>query len=313
MPVGTNRGASLVSLELEGVACGALAYAAGGDASAPVTVEKLGQDPTPRKHLGRAVPEPLRIRFGLPTAPPLADWIAASWARSGNPRRNGAVVVADPDGKERARHEFQNALIVETSLAKLDGASKEAYLLGLTLQPEWTQWAAGSGRPLQPPPKQQKATAADFRLELAGLPTARVASVDPFAVEAPAVEASDGGRATGTWTVAEVSFPDVNVSIAESDLQQWAAWFAPVAAGSAGPGEEREGAIVVLTPDMKTELLRVGLHGVGIRALRHAPLGGASQELRRFSAELYVQEMTFAPGAKRVVPPVRPIVTPVRR
>src|SRR5580765_2590404 len=86
--------------------------------------ERYGTYNIPITHAVSADIDPVTFEFGLSGADSVLQWIKGSWSRKPT-RRNGQIDHADFNGTVTYEHEFQNALITETTFPTLDGKSKE--------------------------------------------------------------------------------------------------------------------------------------------------------------------------------------------
>jgi hypothetical protein len=104
---------------------------------------------------------------------PMYDWINASVSGGGGggggARKSGAIIFADFNYKELARISFQNALITEVGMPKLDAASSAPGVITVTIEPESTSRAFPSKPNQLAKPKQKAWLCSNFRLELGGL------------------------------------------------------------------------------------------------------------------------------------------------
>lgn len=288
-----SRGYALSSrfLLLDGAPIGPVHSAAGGDARGEVVRTSLPGGVT-RKHLAGVRYSDLELRLDLDTLSALSDWISASWTGDPQPR-NGALLTADMNGNVREEREFVDAALVEVGFPALDVSARETGLFGLRLRPAHTRDGRG-GRRLSPPRKVRPWMPSLFRLELAGLDCRGVSRIDPFAVrQAPTDEAVGSTRLPQLRTAPE--FPDLRVTVSAHSIGAWAEWHRRfVIEGSSSDADEKAGAIVLLSADLRTEVGRIELSGVGIYGWGEE----ASAETRRFVAELYCERMKLTLGAK---------------
>jgi len=79
-----------------------------------------------------------------------------------------------------------------------------------------------------------------------------------------------------------------------ADHQPWAdaakKWFVD---GNHEEEHETTGRIVFLGPDMKKELGRIDLHNIGFKKFSDDDAEANSEKIKRFHAELYVEQMKF--------------------
>ena len=278
-------------LELEGVNCGFAKSVEGGDISAEVVIERAQPGTSAKKHIANVTFEPFALGVDLGMHQDVYDWIADSWAGKASPR-GGAVVEVDQRFDERARREFEHALITETSFAALDAAAKTPWQLTVKFAPEHTKTQKGGGSVRAgASTKQKQFVASNFRFELDGLETKQVTKIDAFTVKQSVLADPVGMHRDFQRTPGPVEFPNLRVTIAETAAQTWTDWFDDfVVKGNSGDDREKHGAIVFLDPTLKRELARIELEHVGIFALRRTP-APAGDQVRKFSVELYVESM----------------------
>ncbi|MGE5672677.1 MAG: hypothetical protein ACM3XM_02150, partial [Mycobacterium leprae] len=63
-------------------------------------------------------------QVGFSMARPVYDWISDSWLMHAT-RKNGAIITTDYNNNPTGARQFYNALITETTIPAMDGASKE--------------------------------------------------------------------------------------------------------------------------------------------------------------------------------------------
>ena len=95
-----------------------------------------------------------------------------------------------------------------------------------------------------------------------------------------------------------IDFPDLRIFLSMVSAQAWIEWHKRmVIDGRGGDQEEKKGTIRLLNADLKTELARIELAGLGIYQLKpERPVPDAAPE--RLVADLYCEQMTLiASGA----------------
>jgi hypothetical protein len=309
MPVNPRTAAGTLSLTLDGTPVGFVKSALGGEPVAEVIEQTAADSGFSKKHIGPPTYEPIQLRVGLGLAKELYDWIADSWNMT-HDRKDGAIVTADANLGAKSQRQFFDALITETTFPALDGASKDAAFLTLKFAPEHTRVTKASGKVTAPTQNLQKQfVASNFRLELAGLDTTKVSRIESFTVRQNLSTFREGTARDTSLVPGRIEFPNLSVTLAEASAQTWLDWFEDfVVRGNNGDGKEKEGRIVFLAADRKTEIASVSLHNVGIFALRQVPQAG--EQVARLRAELYCERMQFQFGAKPAVRPrVRSVVS----
>jgi len=297
---------STYHLTLNGVALGFVRSATGGDATADVVVEKPKPGTPPKKHLAGVRYDDIAVVCGLDLDKALYEWIKQSWAQN-YARKDGSITTADYSFVAKSELEFFHALVTETGFPALDGSSKDAAAMTVKLAPEYTRAVKASGKLTTTPPKAQKKwLASNFRFELGGLETKRVLRIEPFAVKQQPATDAIGEVRDFQKEPTSIEFPNLRVTLAQADSQSWVEWHEDfVVKGNCGDDREKEGAIVFLAPDLKTELGRVVLHHVGIFGLRKAPQKAAEQ-VARLVADLYCEQMELHVGPAAARPAPRP-------
>jgi hypothetical protein len=237
--------------------------------------------------------DPIGLEVGLGMSSAFYDWVRGFFERDFQ-RKNGAIIAADFNYRESSRREFEDALITELSFPTLDVAAREPAFLTVKFQPETIRFKPGSGATVTPPisSKTRKWTASNFGVELSGLEAAtkRVAKVDGFAIKMKVAEQQ--GEIRRFESQAYLDVPNIVLSVPSQDAQPFVDWFEDfVIKGNAGPENERSGAIIFLSPTGKDELFRIDLLQVGIVSIGESKSESGSDQVKRFSIELYVEEM----------------------
>jgi hypothetical protein len=287
-------------LTLEDVVCGTADTVDGGGITADVVEEKAGG-----KHIGSAAYEPLTVETGLALSHDVYDWIAASW--SGNVvRKNGSITTADAQANAKSEQRWQNALPTAVTFDAFDAASKEPVRLTLAITAERVQDLPATGKtPLTGgTPKQKQALASSFRLELDGVDCTHVRRIDSFTVQVEVVEDPNGTTREPLKLMTHVDFPNLSVTLADdATAASWRTWVDDfIVNGDNAAAKEKSGALVLLAPDLKTELARIELHGVGICRLARSKRSAGADAIPTLVAELYCQGMTLQVGTPAPAP-----------
>ncbi|MGZ4334920.1 MAG: phage tail protein [Gaiellaceae bacterium] len=280
---------------LQGVPCGFVRSAEGGDVVGEVVEEGPKSGAFRKKHIGQVKYDAVQLSFGFDMTPDIYEWIEASWKQNYS-RKDGSIVVTDPSFQAVSAREFYHALITEATIPDLDASSKDAAHLTLKFAPEYTRDVKASGKVTAPKTSAQKQfVASNFRFELDELPGARVSRIDSFTVKQPVVTDDIGSVRDAPVEPGRIDFPNLRVTISELDAGPWSDWVQDfLVKGNNDDTHEKSGAIVFLSPNRKTELARILLHNVGIFALRReaAPTGS---QISHIVADLYCERMDFSP------------------
>lgn len=277
-----------------GPVVGFVSAAAGGAISADVTVHQSGSEPFSEKQLGELRYEDLTVEAGVSMPGALFDWVRASWGPQ-PPRRDGALLALSHDFTIQREQPFDDALIAETTIPALDGSAKSAGRIAVRITPRFLGLPTSPGTKLQiglaKSPHKSWLTS-NFRLTIDGIDTKHVSRIEPLTVRrAIDVQTSGGGT---TISAGRITFPDLRVRLSAVSAAAWYAWHKDfVIDANNTNADERTGAISFLAPDLKTELARIDLHGIGI--VRLAPAGaGVQASVASVVADLYCERMELA-------------------
>jgi hypothetical protein len=283
---------SRYALTLDGAPAGLLKSAEGGLPSAEVVKEKPDGGLV-KKHLGPIRYEDFTVQFGIGMDKALQSWIDETLEGKGS-RRSGTVEAADATMKVQSVQEFEHALITEIGIPACDGASKDAAFLTLSFAPEVARTSPGGGAlsKATQTSKQKKWVASNFRFELGDLPTKRVSKVSAFTIRQSVAHDAVGEIRDYEKHPVVLEIPNIKVTFADTDREPWDEWFQDfVVRGNAGDDRELNGKISFLDATLKNELVTIELGHVGIFRLTPAPAPAGSESVRRWVAELYVEQV----------------------
>jgi hypothetical protein len=286
------------ALDVGGYNVGFLKKFSGMAMEADIVANDLGPDNQQKKHVSNIKWTAGKATVGIGMGKGMYDWIKQSFDKSYS-MKNGWLVSGDFNYKAQTRLDFEDALITEVTIPKLDGSSKDAAYFDITIEPERVRWAKGGGEDIRANvgPKQKAWLFSNFRVEIGDgkvLPCSRIASVDSFTWKCAIAADQIGINREPTKHPAKVTVPDLKLSISMADHQPWAdaarKWFVD---GHHEENDETTGRIVFLGPDMKKELGEINLERVGFKKFSKDDLEANSEKIARFSVELYVEKMTF--------------------
>jgi hypothetical protein len=295
MPETRSLPASRSALLLEDEHAAWLTSFHGGDAVGDVVEFADGSDPVVRKRLTGLHFSDLELECAADMTTALLDWIRSTLAHD-PVRKSGAVSVFDRNLRELWRVEFDNALMTEIRIPALDASAKQRFEIGLGLSPELTRRDNKSGqRTAAPSTKSQKALlASNFRLTIDGLETSKVSNIDPFAVRVNVTAGETGEHRRVTTGPPRVQVPNIVVTIADASANQWWSWHEDfLIKGNNGPDRTRQGALELLSADLKTAALRFTFGGLGLVSLTTA-MSAATDAAPRLRAELYCEQINLA-------------------
>jgi len=309
---------SRFAFELDGVLLDLIKSSEGGFARADVVQAKLAQSPFPKKHLANLKYTDIVMQCDLIMPDPLQKWVTGFLALNAQ-RKNGAIVTADFDYKERSRLEFFNALISELTIPACDASSKDAGQLTVKLTPEYTRPVAGKGSVLPASlggARQQKAwLPANFRLQIQGLEAActRINKIEALTIKQKITENAIGELRDYQKEPASLEFPNLVITLSEADAGPFFQWFDDfVVKGNMGDDKERAGFLELLSPDLKTVLLRVNFSHLGIFSFSPMKQETNAESIKRVKVEMYCEQITLGSTVTtQAAPPPPPQGLPV--
>jgi len=133
-------------LTLDGVVCGEVIAAEGGDISAPV-IREPNASAFVHKRLGSAAPKPIELTLDLSLRPVVYEWINAFW-QGQIPPKNGTLISVDASLQAKRQLVFKAAVIVATGFPRVDGAVGDPGRFAVTILPAHTNFTLGSGQPV---------------------------------------------------------------------------------------------------------------------------------------------------------------------
>jgi hypothetical protein len=290
---------SRFAFELDGILLDFVKSVEGGFARADVVQERLGQSHLPKKHLANLKYSDIVMQCDPLMPEPLQKWIAASLAMT-SVRKNGAIITADLDMKERSRLEFFNALLSELTIPACDASSREAGVLTVKLAPEYTRPVAGKGSQLPAylgGAKQQKTwLPSNFRLQIQGLEAActRINKIDALTIKTKVAENPIGELRDYEKEPTSLELPNLVMTLPEADAAPFYQWFDDfVVKGNMGDDKERAGFLELLSPDFKTVLLRVNFSHLGIFSFSPIKREANADGIARVKVEMYCEQITL--------------------
>jgi hypothetical protein len=289
--------AASFAMSLDGQGIGYVKSVEGGGIVADVVVERAAQAKVLQKHISVPRYEPFVVKVGLDSPVALYEWIDASWTATQG-AKSLSVVECATDGRALSERAINDGLLTEVGFPALDGRNnKEVAYLTLKISPANTRTVAAKGNCAVPKlgAKTKQWTSANFSLMLDGVDASGVVRVEPFSVTV-GLGAPVAGTVRGAGHEAvSVDIPSLELTVARTGARDFEAWFEKfVVQGNSGAGQEKGGALVLLGADLKEELARVTLQGVGISSMRPD-----KTEPGHVNFGLYVESMRFSVGGAK--------------
>jgi hypothetical protein len=273
--------------QLDGASAGQVFGPQGGEAYADVVTEKLGPDHIAKKHIGNVKYNEFSVQLGMGMTKGLYEWVKNSW--DGNyTRKNGAVVAADFNYKEKARATFQDALITEFTVPACDATSKDPAYMVLKAAPGATRYQDPDGTPVGQPGTPLPL---NFKVEIEGVDATRVSKIESFTVKQGFT-----ADATGQLEPTHLEIPNLAIWLDPADSASWSAWEDDfVLKGNSGDDKERSGSLIYFNPK-EVEILRLSFSNLGIFKGTPEASENNSDKIRRVKYELYCESITMKIG-----------------
>ena len=215
-------------------------------------------------------------------------------------QNDGALFRVGANGRPLSRRDFVKAVIAETTIPKLDGASNSPALVTVRLAPVLTRDVAPPATLPPAAPAPAASLSSNFRLNIAGLDCNRVAKIDSFTVKQQAAAATlanvhyetDQTRAAPGN---RLEFPNLRIELSNVGAESWRTWFKSfVIDGNSSAMNEKRGTLSFLAPNLSTVLATISFQNLGIFRLEDVPPEEGA-EIARVVAELYCERMEFVP------------------
>jgi phage tail-like protein len=278
----------------------------GGSIKADVMTYQNGANYDRWRQLGKPKFEDIKIQTGMAMSAPFYDWIANFFA--GKPdRKNGAIVAADFNYRERARREFKEAMIKELTFPKLDGPDKNAAYMTVALSVEEIVFLPGNqSRQLAPASgtQNQKLWAScNFSFSLDGFGDAckRVSKIDSFTLKQNIIEYHTGTQRAPIKTPSQIDFPQITFYVPETDADPFLKRFKErgVQGQLRGASQNKAGELIVFDADVaKNELFSLQFFGADILNVQPDKADSSSEDIKQVKIDLYTERMEFKYLAK---------------
>jgi len=283
------------ALDIAGYNVGYLRKVSGGGMKADIATNKLGPDNVEKKHVAKIGWEEFKFEVGIGMGQGCYEWIQAAFEKAFLTKQ---ATLTSGDFNHKATSEMQliDCLITEVGIPKLSGEDKNPAFFTVGCKPERVRHVPGNGADIRAKigPKQKAFLCSNFMLELGDLPCQRVSTIDAMVLKCSVVPDDVGMFRESTLHPAAVVVPDIKVTWSYADFKQVQEhahrWFVE---GKHLEGDEMNGRIVLLNPNMKDELGEIELHNVGWKSFKSDDREGGSEKMLRCQGEFYCERMKF--------------------
>jgi hypothetical protein len=284
------------ALTIDGKACGFVKSLDGGAIFADVINEPAGPNYFVKKHIGQPRFEDFTLQVGFGMTKAVYELIATSW--KANPKRfNGSFIAANYDLMAQSERQFSDALLTETTIPAMDGASKEPAYITLKIAPTLIRVQKAEGKIDAAPfgkNEQKLFLPSNFRLEIEGLDCTKVNKIDSFTVKQPALQDDIGSARDQARQPGKIEFPNLKITLAESAAESWLKWHESfVVKGENNEANEKKGTLTFLMPNRQKELAQIRFFNMGICRMQPDKSESGADQVKRVTVELYVERMDF--------------------
>lgn len=213
------------ALALDGAVVGTLRSIDGGKVSVDVVNYQAGDHGEYWRQLAKPKYENIKVVTALAGRKELWKWMNEFITGDGQ-RRNGALIAADYNYKEKAKRSFWDALIESIDFPKFDANDKNPANVTITIAPERITYEKGDGHQLdERDPSigdQQHVAACNFTFVYDGVSadtTNRVVKVDGFSMKCKIIDYHYGGRLEPSKVPGKIEFPNLVFYLPEVDAQ----------------------------------------------------------------------------------------------
>ena len=291
-------GISRFDFSLDGSPVGYLESFKGARVASELAVHNQGPLRYPKKNVTVTKFEPMVISIGAGMGKAVYEWIEQSF-KLNLQYKTGAVHQRDFEYKLQRQVDLTGMLITQVKFPPLKGDAKEPLYLEVGITPEGATWIKGDGSVNEGPvgPKQKAWHRANWRFEMGGLPCERVYSVEGLEWKCEVEWDCIGTKRIHTLHATTATISNITLTISTADQEDWAQaandWFVR---GNCLEQHEKNGALVLLAPDLTTEVGRVELLNCGfVNFDANQELKGQSAKgISRFKVEMYCEQGTCA-------------------
>jgi phage tail-like protein len=292
-------GASVFALELDQIkqTVGLFKSIEGGGVKMELIKYQAGQHHPTFLRSGKPKYEDIKVQVGMAMSQTFYDWIAAFF-RGDMARKTGAIIAGDFYYNERARREFDQAMISEIGFPKLDGNDKGACYMNVTITPETVVYKPGNGGKIDEGAgfdNEKLWAACNFDFTIDGFAEAckRVTKVEPFVLKQKPIEYHVGGRREPVKVPGRLEYPNLVFSLPESDAQPFIDHHDKYTIkGVVQPNARLHGEINTYD-NQRGKLFTVQFAGAEIFALTHDKRDAGSEEIAQVKVEMSIEYMRF--------------------
>jgi hypothetical protein len=262
--------------------------------------ERIGPENIAIKHGAVADVDPFSFEFGLSGANQVLAWIRESWRKEPKPA-NGEIVHANFNMEPMFTHQFQGALITETTFPAFDGGSKDAAYIKVKCQPYATAISKGGGGKLRAThgQKQKLWMSSGFRLNIDGIDDMKYTNkIESFTIKQGVKKMYTGKFRHPELIPTKIEFPNISGTISLEYAQGLLDWYNKyVYKGASDRTAQKSGSLEFLSPNRADVLFRINLYELGLLNTSIVQSTANADQIKRVKFEMYVGRMDLEPAA----------------
>lgn len=268
---------------------GYLAAYEGGDIRGEVAEFKAGGATSSKKQITRVNIAPIEMEFSLGSGELLIGWMN-EMIKGNAPRRDGSITTADRNLNAVSKLAFSGALIQEVSFPDLDGSSKLAGKIKLTVAPAGVQRQPANGKVSGPALKLSKPwLSSNFKVSIPGIDASRVRKVEGFTIKQNVTQFRSGSDRSTSIAPGRLEVPNLVLQVSEAFAKDFYDWHEDfVIAGHSADSNEKQLTLALTAPTGEA-LFTLKFSNVGILSVAPIRSSPASDEMRMVRVELYAE------------------------
>ena len=278
-----------------GESIGYISKVDGGVPEGDDVAQKMGPNLLARKSVSNFKYTDITIEAGMGMTKGFYDWMNLYFKRQFE-TKTGIIHACNAKFESMAMLELINTHISEVSLPKLSGDSKDPCKMTIKLSPEEVHYKKGDGKVVSGKvgEKHKDWLAANFRVEVGGLPCDWVSEVELPKLTVKIIEHRVGSRRIAEKHPASCELSDLKLTSSMRDWDKWRdAANTTLIKGNMAMGAEMTGSVTFLDPSLKKELGRLDMTGLNIKKVGIDAAEANKESMARFTVELTVNECVF--------------------
>jgi len=216
-------------------------------------------------------------------------------------RHSGSMIAADFNLCEKARRNFDHAMITEIAFPKLDGGDKGSCYMNVTLCAETVTYQEGKNEKLKENLKQaQKSwSPCNFSFSIDGFEDAcrRVTKVDGFSIKQKPIDYAHGNLRAGLKMAGRVEIPNISFYLPEADAQPFIKHHEKFVIGGSAEQPQLKGTIECYDhwgmQNKGGAIFWIDFMDATLFAVTHDKSDAGGEDIKQVKVELGVEKMDF--------------------